>query len=109
MTLAISDPTMYHFTATDKMSPFKLPHFRALPKSLLTKQRPKYEIFGLVDSARNSRQFATFFPMMLGEEFECSYFFVVSSFPKSLSSWTLTSDFDFFFQNVSEEIPNVFI
>ena len=27
MTLAIFDPTMYHFTATDKMSPFKLPHF----------------------------------------------------------------------------------
>ena len=30
MTLAISDLTMYHFTATDKMSPFKLLHFRTL-------------------------------------------------------------------------------
>jgi hypothetical protein len=39
-----------YFVGTDSMSPMKLPHLALFPKGLLTKTRPKLNVFGMVDN-----------------------------------------------------------
>jgi hypothetical protein len=55
------EPDSEVFLATDKMSPLKMPHIALFPKSLLTKSRPKYNVFGLVDATQGTCHYATFF------------------------------------------------
>ena len=47
----------FHFVATDKMGPWKLPHMRSMPKGLLTVQRPKFHLYGFVNLSVNQRSY----------------------------------------------------
>jgi hypothetical protein len=59
--LAAETPSLMQFVCMDYMNPLRLPHFAELPKSCFTKQRVKFEVFGLIDHSFSTRSYATHF------------------------------------------------
>eukprot|EP01126_Amoeba_proteus_P041047 TRINITY_DN4405_c0_g1_i14.p1 TRINITY_DN4405_c0_g1~~TRINITY_DN4405_c0_g1_i14.p1 ORF type:complete len:146 (+),score=12.75 TRINITY_DN4405_c0_g1_i14:681-1118(+) len=52
---------VYHYISTDYMMPLRLLHFSNFPQGLLTKQRIKLNVFGLIDTSRHVRTYTTHF------------------------------------------------
>ncbi len=46
---SLSEPDRFMHITLDGKTPPKIPHFARLPKSILSAQRPKYEVFGLIN------------------------------------------------------------
>jgi hypothetical protein len=54
-------PELSWFVATDSMAPMRLPWHASMPKSLLNVQRPKMNVFGLLDASFKQRYYFTYF------------------------------------------------
>jgi len=57
----LAEPDTFMAITMDGKSPPRCPHFACLPKSLFTKHRPKFEIYGIINYGFSRYDYITYF------------------------------------------------